>query len=214
MNGCRWQKRLTALLMAILISLSFFPAGQAVTIKAVTTKTTRVYARASKKSSSIKIPKGITVRITGANKGCARVKYKGRTGYMETGALKPVTKTRVQRAVAYALMQCGKPYGYSSPKSFNCSSLVRYAFGKAGYSMKGTARAQAGDKRYRAVKRSARKQGDLLFFDTNGDHKVDHVAIAISKNYFVDASSGRKKVRVKKMDSWYYNHLVGVRRVA
>lgn len=209
----RTKRRLLACLTLIsLLAVCLAPCASALTMKAKVKNTGKFYSKPKKSSKAVKINKGATVSITAINRGCARVRYKKHTGYMPTGNLKPNAKTKVQKAVALALYQCGKPYGYDDPKSFNCSSLVSYCYKKAGFKMKGDVKNQARDSRHKLVHSKSFKMGDLLFFDENKDGKADHVGIYVKNNSMVEASKGAGKVRVKKITSWYRSHILCVRR--
>lgn len=85
------------------------------------------------------------------------------------------TARRVQSALHTARRQKGDPYRYGAagPNAFDCSGLVKFSFGKAGFRMPRTSSAQAG-----AVKRIPRhrmRPGDLVFFTGSGG--VYHVGI-------------------------------------
>ena len=89
-----------------------------------------------------------------------------------------------QRVVAAVKAQKGKPYrlGSAGPRAFDCSGLVRFAYGKAGVKLPRTAAQQY--RKARKVSRRAARPGDLVFFTSGasvyhvgiyaGGHKVWH----------------------------------------
>lgn len=115
----------------------------------------------------------------------------------------------IDKVIALAKSFVGRPYGYSEPSSFNCSSLVEYCMEKYGYSMAGTAAAQAAMSN-KVYGLSNVKKGDVLCFDTDGDSVCDHTAISLSSGggSFVEASQGAGKVRIKAMDSYYKGYFM------
>lgn len=189
---------------------------------------TKLYKSASDSSDTLAtLGIGTTVYVIGSSGSYAHVQNRSGsvTGYVKAGDLssKKVSPpkapsfsatTKAQKAAKLAVSYVGRPYGSNEPSSFNCSSLVRYCFGKYGYSMKGSAAAIAADNSLKRVSSySDAKIGDILCFDTNGSGECDHVAIYLGKGYFVEASQSAKKVQINTMSSWYKSHLVCIRRV-
>jgi cell wall-associated NlpC family hydrolase len=101
-------------------------------------------------------------------------------------------------AVRIALGQVGKPYrwGASGPESFDCSGLVRWAYGHAGLALPRTSREQwwAG----RHVEAGGLRPGDLLFWATNpaDPATIHHVAIYVGQALMVHAPHTGALVRV------------------
>lgn len=190
------------------------------------TKSAAVYNSSGKKMGTLS--KGTSLYVVGTvNNGYCVVNKSGNVGFMKSGTLsknKPSGSTAsqgqvsssvkgVEKVIAWAQHFLGTSYGYSAPQSFNCSSLVSYCMAKAGYSTKGTAAAQAADSRYPAVSSPSQlKRGDMLYFDTNEDGKVDHTAIYLGSNKFIEASQKAGMVQYNTLSSWYRSHLVGARR--
>ena len=79
-------------------------------------------------------------------------------------------------AVAAAESQIGVPYvwgGESPGVGFDCSGLVQWAWGRAGYSIQRTTETQWASMRH--VPLSQLRPGDLLFYyNLDGDHLIDH----------------------------------------
>ncbi|MEN8170025.1 MAG: C40 family peptidase [Pseudomonadota bacterium] len=105
-------------------------------------------------------------------------------------------------AAAIATKMLGKPYRYggASPRGFDCSGLVYYAYHKAGYKVPRTSQQQ-----YRnslPVKQAQMREGDLLFFRIEG--KVSHVGVYLGNNMFIHAPSSSKRVTIASLDSPYW----------
>ena len=116
------------------------------------------------------------------------------------------------RAAEVAREQIGTPYRYGgrTPRGFDCSGLVHYAYQSAGKSVPRTSKDQ-----YRAARpialRDARP-GDLLFF--KGWRSISHVGIYVGGNRFVHAPSKGKRVTITRLDDDYYKKkLVSVGRL-
>lgn len=189
------------------------------------TKSAAVYNSSGTKMGTLS--KGTALYVVGTvNNGYCVVNKSGNVGFMKSGTLsksKPSGSTSqgntssslkgVEKAIALAQSFLGTKYGNGAPYRFNCSSLVNYCMGKAGYPMKGTAATQAADTRYPAVSSPSKlKRGDLLYFDTNEDGKVDHTAIYLGSNKFIEASQKAGMVQYNTLSSWYRSHMVGARR--
>lgn len=118
-----------------------------------------------------------------------------------------------ERIAATALAQVGRPYHYggSSPRGFDCSGLVRYAYLAAGVAVPRTTEDQ-----YRAahkVKLSRLAPGDVLFFDIDS-RSVSHVAIYVGSGRFVHApKSGRSVEKRELQDAYFRNRLVAAGRL-
>ena len=208
-------------------------------VKGYATDSTAVYNSSGKKKGTI--ARGTGVYVLGTIDGYYCVTNEsGAIGYVKTGTLsesKPkaeasksgevtnVTSTvstkstsnlsKIDTALSVANKLLGVPYKLSDnpPHSFNCSSFVQYCMGKAGYSMKGTAAAQAADGRYARIdSTSDLKKGDVLCFDTSEDGKVDHSAIYLGGGRFIEASQKAGMVQTNSLSSWYKNHFVCARR--
>jgi hypothetical protein len=103
-------------------------------------------------------------------------------------------------AVAAALSQIGLPYiwgGATPGKGFDCSSLVQWAWGQAGFTIPRTTQTQWPALHHVAL--SALQPGDLLYYyNLDGDHQVDHVVMYIgsgpygTSTIFAAAKSGTK----------------------
>lgn len=200
------------------------------------TKSATVYNSSGKKVDTVS--KGTALYVVGTvnNHYCVMNKS-GDVGFMKTGTLsdkKPTSKPNkpalsnvhqnvspslkgVEKAIAIAQSYLGTRYSLSgsAPEVFNCSSLVGYCMGKAGYPMNSTAASQAADGRYAKITSfSKMRRGDLLYFDTNDDGRIDHTGIYLGGNSFIEASQKAGKVQYNTLSSWYRSHLKWARRPA
>jgi len=110
--------------------------------------------------------------------------------------------------VQYAKKYLGVKYVYggSSPKGFDCSGFVCYVFNNFDKKLERVAADQS--KQGKKISKSELKPGDLVFFDTNGNHNyVNHSGIYIGDGKFIHASSGssNKKVVISDLTSGFYN---------
>ncbi len=118
------------------------------------------------------------------------------------------------RALAFATDMIGTPYRYggSSPRGFDCSGLVHYAYARTGIFVPRSTREQ-----YRQIKTvplKALKPGDLIFFNVSGK-KVSHVGIYAGENRFIHAPSSGKLVGYASLGNPYWrSRIVGAGRVA
>lgn len=115
-----------------------------------------------------------------------------------------------ERAARIALGTVGIPYrwGGESPSSgFDCSGLVRWAYGRLGIELPHNSYALYGEGR--RVSEARLEPGDLLFFDGLG-----HVGLYLGHGRMVHApQTGRDVEVVRLARSSYGSHLVGARRV-
>jgi cell wall-associated NlpC family hydrolase len=110
----------------------------------------------------------------------------------------PAPSPTAALAVRLALAQVGKPYrwGATGPGSFDCSGLVRWAYGNAGLALLRTSRQQfwAGGH----VDAAGLRPGDLLFWATDPANPatIHHVAIYLGQGLMVHAPHTGALVRV------------------
>ncbi|MBM7544165.1 C40 family peptidase [Periweissella beninensis] len=105
-----------------------------------------------------------------------------------------------KKVAKYAKKFIGRPYvwGASSKYAFDCSGLVTYVYKHAaGVKLAHSSRTQA--RQTKRIKLSSVKAGDLLFWSRRG--VVYHVAIATSKNSYVNALAPGYGVRMGGMGS-------------
>jgi cell wall-associated NlpC family hydrolase len=115
-----------------------------------------------------------------------------------------------ERAARIALQAVGIPYrwGGSSPSGgFDCSGLVRWAYGRLGVSLPHSSYALYG--MGRRVPRSRLRPGDVLFFSGLG-----HVGLYLGRGRMVHAPQSGRNVEVVGLGGSYYGRgLVGARRI-
>ncbi|OFB41449.1 glycoside hydrolase [Frankia sp. CgMI4] len=109
------------------------------------------------------------------------------------------------RAVQEAYAQLGKPYVWAAagPKSFDCSGLTQWVWGKAGVSLSHYTGSQWNEGR--RVNRAGLIPGDLVFFHAD----LDHVGIYIGGGKMIHAPRTGEVVKVEKI--WWSSFRGGVR---
>jgi cell wall-associated NlpC family hydrolase len=123
----------------------------------------------------------------------------------------PVVDTRAERAVDYAMEALGTPYrwgGESLSYGFDCSGLVRWAYGQVGIDLPHSSYALYGVGR--RVNEAKMEPGDLLFFEGLG-----HVGIYLGRGRMIHAPQTGRNVEVVRLGATNYGaRLIGARRVA
>jgi cell wall-associated NlpC family hydrolase len=118
--------------------------------------------------------------------------------------------TRGERAVRYALDAVGIPYrwgGESPATGFDCSGLVRWAYGHVGIDLPHSSYALYDVGRRAATSRL--EPGDILFFDGLG-----HVGLYVGNGRMVHApQTGRDVEIVTLASTGYGSRILGARRV-
>lgn len=104
---------------------------------------------------------------------------------------------KVEIVISFALAQQGKRYvfGAAGPNTFDCSGLVLRAFAQIGMDLYHYTGEMM--KYGKSVSRAGLQRGDIVF-PTSG-----HVGIYLGNNQFVNASSGKGKVIVNNLYSFY-----------
>lgn len=119
--------------------------------------------------------------------------------------------TRGERAVKAALQAVGTPYrwgGESPSTGFDCSGLVRWAYGRVGVELPHSSYALYGEGR--RVREASMEPGDILFFEGLG-----HVGLYLGRGRMVHAPQTGRHVEVIPLGSTSYGaRLVAARRVA
>jgi len=128
------------------------------------------------------------------------------------------TQTKVEKMIAFAKEQLGKPYKYSTegPSSFDCSGLIYYVLREMGVKVSrlsalGYSNLSSFSK---VTKMSSLQPGDLVFFRSSSSSNVNHTGIYIGSNKMIHASSSNKQVVIGDISSSYYQtYFVCGRRV-
>jgi len=118
--------------------------------------------------------------------------------------------TRGERAVKIALGVVGTPYrwgGESPATGFDCSGLVRWAYGRIGVDLPHNSYALYGEGR--RVREAGMEPGDILFFEGLG-----HVGLYLGNGRMVHSpETGRNVEVVRLSDTNYGARLIAARRV-
>lgn len=117
-----------------------------------------------------------------------------------TAPVAPAAAAR-SSALQNALGKIGAPYrwGASGPSAFDCSGLVKWAYGQEGVSLPRTSRAMASAGA--PVSKAALRPGDLVLFY----RPVSHVGIYVGNGQVVHASTSGSPVKVSSMDAMPFN---------
>jgi cell wall-associated NlpC family hydrolase len=117
----------------------------------------------------------------------------------------PATRDRpsAHPGLAIARAQLGAPYLYggASPRGFDCSGLVYYAYRRAGIAVPRTTTAQY--RRAQHIGLAQLRPGDLVFFRL-GSRNVAHVGIYAGGGKFIHAPSSGKGVAYSAIHSLYW----------
>jgi len=120
------------------------------------------------------------------------------------------TPTKAELAARFALEEVGVPYRYGgeSPASgFDCSGLVRWAYGQVGIDLPHSSYALYAQGR--RVSGSSLEPGDILFFEGLG-----HVGLYLGRGRMVHAPQTGRNVEIVRLSSTNYGaRLIGARRV-
>jgi cell wall-associated NlpC family hydrolase len=119
--------------------------------------------------------------------------------------------TKGERAAEMALKAVGVPYrwgGESPAAGFDCSGLVRWAYGRVGIDLPHSSYALYGEGR--RVPTTRMEPGDVLFFEGLG-----HVGLYLGRGRMVHAPQTGRNVEVVRLgEPGYGGRLIGARRVA
>lgn len=122
----------------------------------------------------------------------------------------PAPPTKAERAVRAALGTVGMPYrwgGESPATGFDCSGLVRWAYGRVGVELPHSSYALYGEGR--RVPESRMEPGDVLVFEGLG-----HVGLYIGNGRMVHSPETGRNVEVVRLASTNYGaRLIGARRI-
>jgi cell wall-associated NlpC family hydrolase len=113
-----------------------------------------------------------------------------------------------------AISQLGKPYiwGGADLTGFDCSGLVRFIYEQVGIAVPRTAAEQFSAAR--PIDLNGLKPGDLLFFRTQGQQRISHVAIYTGEGRFIHAPKTGRPVEFRMIDDEYYRpRLAGAGRL-
>jgi hypothetical protein len=124
----------------------------------------------------------------------------------------------ISGVVQTALDVMGMPYrwGDQGEEGFDCSGLIRYAFGRHGIDLPRRSADQAREGRPIGRDLDSLRAGDILTFRTSG-RGVSHVGLYVGNGRFIHSASQGVQLSVLSPDDvagrWWYVRWVGVRRV-
>lgn len=119
-----------------------------------------------------------------------------------------------QEVTAVAKQYMGKAYkwGGTTPKGFDASGYTQYIYKNSAPKMKLPRSSKEQYKLGKAVLKKNLKEGDLVFFNTNGK-EVSFVGIYLGNNKFI-AVSVSKGVSIQSLDTKYWkDRYIGAKRV-
>ena len=194
------------------------------TIKYVTATSLNVRSGAGTSYSILgSLSKGTKVEVISTANGWSKINYNGSTGYVSSQYLSSSntnsstsTSSTVDKVISLAKSLLGKAYvwGAQGPSTFDCSGYTYYVMkNAANITLPRVSKDQSTYGTY--VSKSNLKEGDLVFFDTDGDNdgNVSHVGIYLGNNQFIHASSSKGKVVISEMSTYYTKAYVNARRV-
>ena len=122
--------------------------------------------------------------------------------------------------VATATDVMGRPYRYGGTgengSGFDCSGLIKYAYGQHGVTLPRTSAEQAREGRNVAKNPSKLLPGDLLTFSNRGG-PVTHVGLYVGDGRFIHSATRGVQISVLSADDpygrWWWKRWVGVRRL-
>ncbi|MFF9646503.1 C40 family peptidase [Kitasatospora aureofaciens] len=132
----------------------------------------------------------------------------GSSGGASSGSV--AADRNVEAAVQYALAQLGKPFrtAGNGPDGYDCSGLVQQSFRRGGIALPRVANDQ-----YAAttpIKASQLRRGDLLFWSPSGTARgIQHVAIYLGNNQYVEAARPGTRIRISSISKGYYPAFMG-----
>jgi cell wall-associated NlpC family hydrolase len=117
------------------------------------------------------------------------------------------------RVVDVALAAIGTPYqwGGTDVNGFDCSGLIRFAYGRLGIALPRTSTAQIRAGSPVAPEPARLRSGDVLGFSGDGSGKTDHVGLYIGADEFIHSSSSGVRISTLRNPYWQQS-LVAARR--
>ena len=126
----------------------------------------------------------------------------------------PSMTARQSKVVQVARSMLGTPYVYGgkTPKGFDCSGLLYYAYRKATkITLPRISRDQV--KAGRSVKGVALLPADIVYFKIKGEKSL-HVGLYIGRGKFIHAPSSNGKVNIQDLNLLYWkSQYLGARRI-
>ncbi len=133
----------------------------------------------------------------------------------ETPSSQSVSET--DKMIAFANEQLGKPYVYDTegPNSFDCSGFVYYILKYMGVStMRCSADGFSKIESWTKISdRNSLVPGDILFFQSDNNDRINHTGIYLGDNTFIHASSSIACVTVSNLSDYYDQNFTFARRI-
>lgn len=113
---------------------------------------------------------------------------------------------------AYSYYESKTPYkwGGEAYSGIDCSGLTYLSFRAAGIQIPRNSAMQAAYRDGKYIPKDKLRRGDLLFFDSNSDGRVDHVGLAISGSgsnvRFIHSSSTNRGVAINRLSESYWRN--------
>ncbi len=126
--------------------------------------------------------------------------------------------TLISGVVQTALDVMGMPYrwGDEGEEGFDCSGLIRYAFGKHGITLPRSSAEQAREGEEIGKDLDALRAGDVLTFATRGS-RISHVGLYLGNGKFIHSARKGVQISVLSPDDvsgrWWFKRWRGARRV-
>lgn len=158
------------------------------------------------------LPAGLCLLVFLLLSGCSGTPTKPTPATGNARYHEPPSSASDPRKLTIARAMLGKPYrfGGASPRGFDCSGLVYYAFNRAGIDVPRTTTEQ-----YRQsvpITPGKARPGDLVFFKLTAQ-RVSHVGIYTGNGRFIHAPSRGKPVGYASLANAYWQQrVVGYRR--
>lgn len=175
------------------------------------------------------LPSGATVQILEeVNSDWLKVNYKGTVGYIsslprfvqyksgqanEGSKAKPSWERKADQIIRDGLKLRGAPYRFGARAGsgyYDCSLFTQTVFRENGIYLPRNSRQQYNyvDK----IRTSEIRKGDLVFFDTKQDGRIDHVAIYMGDRNLLHTYKKGIGVTVTKVNSYWSSRYVGAGR--
>jgi cell wall-associated NlpC family hydrolase len=118
------------------------------------------------------------------------------------------------RVVDVALESIGTAYlwGGTDANGFDCSGLIRFAYGRLGIGLPRTSSAQIRAGSPVTPEPALLLPGDVLGFSGDGSRKTDHVGLYIGAGEFIHSSSSGVRISTLRNPYWRQS-LVAARRI-
>lgn len=136
--------------------------------------------------------------------------FVGLAGPLHAGEEAPAAETPLMQTVN-ELLGIRYKYGGSSTKGFDCSGFTSYVFEHL-FDEKLHRRSIDQAKQGEKVDKADLREGDLLFFKTNGK-SISHVGIYVGDGQFAHVSTKNGVVIIPMTDSYYSKRYVTARRI-